>query len=232
MAYGLWKVSDALFVDGQLGYGSLDYDLRRWSTDADTLATATRNGSQLFGSLTVGYDKITALGRLTGYGRLDAGRTELDTYRENGLGIYDLVYRDQRVDQRSLAAGLEGSYSIGRDWRRAARPYWQVEYRNDFSRRSNAYMNYVVAPVDEDYLLALSPTSTSNWTLGLGSDFALGNGMTITARVQHEISVGAGSTTAFGLQVSFDLDANLGRRAVPAAATAEQDSDAKAGKGK
>jgi trimeric autotransporter adhesin len=211
MGYGLWHINDALFIDGQIGYGSLDYDVRRWSADAGTLATAQRDGTQLFGSLTVGYDRFTGIGRLTGYGRLDAGRTTLDGYQEAGLGIYDLAYRQQHIDQRSLAVGLEGAYSIGRDWRSAARPYWQIEYRNDFSQRSNAYMNYVVAPVDQDYLLALTTSSTSNWTFGLGSDFALGNGMTLTAKVQHELNVGSGSSTAFGLQFSVNLDGDSAR---------------------
>lgn len=205
-AYGLWRPSQALFVDGQLAYGKLDYDLRRWSADADTLALSQRDGAQVFGSLTVGYDTVTSGGRITGYSRLDAGRTTLNAYRESGLGIYDLDYREQHVDQRSLALGIEGSYSIGADWKRAARPFWSVEYRNDFSRRSDALMNYVVAPADQDYRLALTPWSSSNWSLGLGSDFALGNGVIMTAQIRHEINVGQGQNTTFGVQLSIDLD--------------------------
>ncbi|RZA36708.1 MAG: autotransporter domain-containing protein [Lysobacteraceae bacterium] len=206
--YGLWHASDSLFVDGQLAVGKLDYDLRRWSAIADTMGLAQRDGSQVFGSVTFGYESTHESRRLTSYGRVDAGRTTLDAYRETGLGIYDLDYREQTVDQRSVAVGLEGSHSVQVDWARDVRPYWQLEYRNDFSARSDAGINYVVAPADEDYRLSLKPWASSNWNVGFGADFAFGNGVIVTALLRHEVNVGMGSNTTVGLQFSLDFDGN------------------------
>ena len=206
--YGLWHASDSLFIDGQLAVGKLDYDLRRWSTIADGMAIAQRDGSQVFGSLTFGYESSNQSRRLTGYGRIDAGRTTLDAYRETGLGIYDLEYRKQTVEQRSVAVGLEGSHNVKVDWARDIRPYWQIEYRNDFSSRSDAGINYVVAPADEDYRLSLKPWASSNWSAGFGADFSFGNGVIVTALLRHELNVGMGSNTTVGLQFSLDFGGN------------------------
>ncbi len=206
--YGLWHASDSLFVDGQLAVGKLDYDLRRWSAVADTMGLAQRDGSQVFGSVTFGYESTHESRRLTSYGRVDAGRTTLDAYRETGLGIYDLDYREQTVEQRSVAVGLEGRHSVQVDWARDVRPYWQLEYRNDFSARSDAGINYVVAPADEDYRLSLKPWASSNWNVGFGADFAFGNGVIVTALLRHEVNVGMGSNTTVGLQFSLDFDGN------------------------
>ena len=208
--YGLWHAGDSLFIDGQLAVGKLDYDLRRWSAVADSMGMAQRDGSQLFGSLTFGYESTNGSRRLTSYGRIDAGRTTLDAYRETGLGIYDLEYREQTVEQRSVALGLEGSHNVKVDWARDVRPYWQLEYRNDFSRRSDAGINYVVAPADQDYRLSLKPWASSNWSAGFGADFAFGNGVIVTALLRHELNVGMGSNTTIGLQFSLDFGGNEG----------------------
>ena len=206
--YGLWHASDALFLDGQLAVGRLDYDLRRWSGIADRMGIAQRDGSQVFGSLTFGYESSNASRRLTSYGRIDAGRTTLDAYRETGLGIYDLDYREQTFEQRSVAVGVEGSHNVKVDWARDVRPYWQLEYRNDFSQRSDAGINYVIAPADEDYRLSLKPWASSNWNVGFGADFAFGNGVIVTALLRHELNVGMGSNTTVGLQFSLDFGGN------------------------
>ena len=62
----------------------------------------------------MGYEHRGDRNTLTTYGRFDASRTTLDAYREHGLGIYDLDYREQTVDSRTVAVGLEGSYA--RSW--------------------------------------------------------------------------------------------------------------------
>ena len=208
--YGLWHGAGSLFVDGQLAMGKLDYDLRRWSTVAGTMADGQREGSQVFGSVTFGYEALLENSRLTTYGRVDAGRSTLDAYRETGLGIYDLQYREQTVQQRSVAIGLEGSHNVKVDWARDVRPYWQLEYRNDFSNRSDAAINYVVAPVSDDYRLSLQPWVSSNWNVGFGADFAFGNGVIVTALVRHELNVGMGANTTFGLQFSLDFGDSRG----------------------
>jgi hypothetical protein len=83
-AYGLWRGGDHLFVDGVLATGKLDFDTRRWSADADAFTQGKRDGDQWFGSLAVGYEHRNAGMSLTGYGRLEASRSTLDSYRENG----------------------------------------------------------------------------------------------------------------------------------------------------
>ena len=85
--YGLWRGGEHLYVDGLLGWGSLDFDLRRWSEVAQATATATREGDQAFASLGLGYEHRNDRSTLTTYGRYDVSRSSLDAYRESGLGL-------------------------------------------------------------------------------------------------------------------------------------------------
>ncbi|MGO4778402.1 autotransporter outer membrane beta-barrel domain-containing protein, partial [Lysobacter sp. 2RAB21] len=42
--YGLWRPDEHWFVDGILGWGQLDFDIRRYSATAGTTGTAQRDG--------------------------------------------------------------------------------------------------------------------------------------------------------------------------------------------
>src|SRR5690606_36666533 len=75
--YGLWR-NDLLFLDGVLGVGRLDFDIRRYSALVNDYATASREGDQQFASLTIGHETHGGKLRLATYGRLDASRMDLD----------------------------------------------------------------------------------------------------------------------------------------------------------
>jgi uncharacterized protein YhjY with autotransporter beta-barrel domain len=180
-AYGVWRGDDHWYVDGLLGWGRLDFDLSRWSDTANALASGRRKGDQLFGALSLGYTQQGERMALTGYGRVEASRTTLDAYRESGLGIYDLVYREQSINDSALALGLEGRWRM-----RTIQPYWSLEYRDALSNGTDAAINYVIAPADADYLLGLRSIANRLWTLGAGFDMQLRSGWQLSFQYRRE----------------------------------------------
>ena len=55
-AYGSYQLSPNTYLDGLLGVGSLDFATRRFVAPANDFALGNRSGTQLFGSLTGGYE--------------------------------------------------------------------------------------------------------------------------------------------------------------------------------
>jgi len=201
--YGLWRMGEHLFVDGLLANGQLDFDLTRWSEPANASAHATRAGDQWFGALTFGYEHRNATGMtLTGYGRYDGHRATLDGYRERGLGIYDLGYGRQKVDNSALAVGLEGSLGIKRE-RLNWRPHWSIEYRSALENRGDVTMNYLQRPQGTDYVLAMRSYNDDMLALGAGMDLQLDSGWMFSLLLGHEQGRNAMRSTSIGLQVRF-----------------------------
>ncbi len=200
--YGLWRHGEHVFVDGMLGWGNLGFDITRWSDVANARGTASRDGEQTFGSLTVGYDRASARMNLTGYGRLDASRTRLDAYREFGLGIYDLAYGRQTVENSSLAVGMEGSYLVLTSSGQV-RPYWMVEYRDAFEDNSDVSLNYVVSPVATDYRLGLHSYGSNVLMYGAGVDVDVTRGWRLSFLFRREHASSQGTSTSFGLLLTY-----------------------------
>ncbi len=203
--YGLFR-GERWFVDGLVGYGELDFDIRRWSDVAGAFATATRGGDQLFGSLTLGYEQRRSDGRLVGYARVDGSHTTLDAYREYGLGIYDLSYTEQTVDNSTVSLGIEG----GHQWLTSSgvmRPYWMLEYRKAVDNRSDVGINYVILPGANDYLLRMRSYADDAIVWGGGLDIDITRGWGLSLLYRGERQQGGGDTSyAVGLQLSYRGD--------------------------
>ena len=200
--YGLWRRGEHLYVDGMLATGRLDFDIRRWSEDAGATGTAVRDGEQWFGSLGVGYEHRGERMSLTGYGRYDASRSTLDAYREFGLGIYDLAYRRQVVENSALALGIEGSYQAGGANGRY-RPFWTVEYRQALEDKGEAAMNYVVWPHPTDYRLGMQSYNDNALSLSAGLDVKLRQGWLLSLLFGHEQASNSTQGSSIGLRLSY-----------------------------
>ena len=200
--YGLWRLSDRVFIDGLLGWGRLDFDITRWSTIVNAKANATRDGDQAFASLTFGYESLGLGGQLTSYGRFDASRTTLDAYREYGLGIYDLAYGEQDVDHSTFAVGVEASY-LFETAHTTFRPYWLLEYRKALQDDSDVAVNYVQAPAAVDYRVGLRGWGDDTLVYGGGIDVDVTTGWRLSFLVRREHASNTGASTTLGLLLSF-----------------------------
>ncbi len=198
--YGLWR-AEAWFADGLLGWGRLDFDIARWSQTAGAMATAQRDGDQVFGAMTAGYEYRTLHSTLTGYGRLDASRTTLDAYREQGLGVYDLQYREQDIDSSTAAVGVEGRYGF-KTRSAMVRPFWLLEWRQALENQGDTGINYVVLPRGNDYLLGLRSYNDDVAAFGAGVDIGFDNGWTLSLQYRREQARDAFGNS-FGLRLSW-----------------------------
>lgn len=197
--YGLWRIGDGLFVDALVANGRLDFNLRRWSRDAQRLAQAERDGDQWFGSLAFGYDHRGDALTLTGYGRVDGSRTTLDAYSEQGAGIYDLAYRAQRVRNTAVALGLEGSFQTSES---RLRPFWSVEYRQALHDKGDADLNYVQWGAPQDYRVRMQSYNDNALTLAAGLDIQVGRSWMLSLLFGHEQARGADNSRTVGLRLS------------------------------
>ncbi len=225
--YGLWRPSERWFVDGILGWGRLDFDIRRFSATAGAIARADREGDQVFGTLTAGYEHTSAGGvLLTGYGRLDGSRTKLDGYRETGLGIYDLSYGSQTVENSGAALGLEGSFPILTTRGNVFRPYWTIEYRQALEDRSDVRLNYVILPAANDYLLRMRSYGDNALSYGAGLDMELARRWRLSLLLRRQHASGLDAGTSFGLLLSYSPASGFGAASAMAAAPAGGDAPA------
>ena len=105
--YGSWRPVSGAFVDGVLGYGSIDLDTRRLAANG-LIAQGEREGSMIMGSLTTGWDRTTASGSYSTYGRVDFLSTTLDGYSEAGAGLYNLSFAERTLSSARGALGIRG----------------------------------------------------------------------------------------------------------------------------
>lgn len=222
-AYALWQ-GDRIYVDGLLGWGRLDFDIARRSEIIDATGHANREGDQFFASLSVGHEYRSERATVTGYGRLDASRTTLDAYRETGLGIYDLVYREHTIRSETLAIGVEGSHP--RDWgSRTFRPFWSIEFRDALRNEGTAALNYVIQPVASDYVLGMESYAEHLGAFTAGFDLELAAGWQMSLMYRREQSSHFTSDSV-GLWLAF------GGRGANAGPRANGDAQAQAATGK
>ena len=201
-AYGLWRGGEHVFIDGIVATGTLDFDTRRWSADADAFAQGKRDGDQWFGSLAFGYEQRLAGTTLTGYGRVEASRSTLDSYRENGAGLYDLVYRQQVVRNSAVALGLEGTY-LSADPEARVRPFWSIEYRQALDDKGDAYLNYAIGPRAQDYQLRMQSYNDHALSIAAGMDVRLQRSWFMSLLLGHEQTRGASRATSIGLRLGY-----------------------------
>ena len=200
--YGLWRSGEHLFVDGVLAHGWLDFDMARWSDVMGKSASGKRDGHQTFGALTFGYQQQLDRFSLAGYGRFDGSRSTLEGYREHGLGVYDLDYAAQTVDNSGLAVGMDGSY-LWRGDTLELRPFWKIEYRQSLSNSGDARINYVQQPVAGGYLLGMNSYADDMLTLGAGLDMRTQRGWLISLLFGRDQGRSSASSNSVGLRVSY-----------------------------
>jgi outer membrane autotransporter protein len=199
--YGSYSPGQHLFVDALLGHQLLDYDLRRYVTSDGSFVHARRDGSQWFGSLSVGADLARGSWQFTPYARLDASRGTLDRYVEQGSDLFALRYGDQDVDTSTGNAGLRIETRNSAAWG-AWTPQLRVEYQHDFSGSGTATMQYADLVGLPFYRTTLDGFDRNRWMLGAGVMFDFGRDWGL--RVDYRGLVGSGDDRDHGVQLSLD----------------------------
>ncbi|WP_051958901.1 putative Ig domain-containing protein [Janthinobacterium sp. RA13] len=203
--YGSLRPSKGVFLDGVLGYGTLQYDASRYLSDGSGFATGERDGKQVFGALVGGIEMRQETWMWSPYGRVELMSAKLDPYTEKAAGINALSYFKQTVRSRIGALGVraEGIYVGGLGtWFPRAR----LEYRHQFQGADDARLAYADLAADGPvYVIRTVPQQTGNWTAGLGVKLLLSNGMTITLDYNSNLNIDSGRTQSVMFGIAMPL---------------------------
>ena len=203
--YGSLRPSKGVFLDGVLGYGTLQYDASRYLSDGSGFATGERDGKQVFGALVGGIEMRQDTWMWSPYGRVELMSAKLDPYTEKAAGINALSYFKQTVRSRIGALGVraEGIYVGGLGtWFPRAR----LEYRHQFQGADDARLAYADLAADGPvYVIRTVPQQTGNWAAGLGVKLLLSNGMTITLDYNSNLSMESGRTQSVMFGIAMPL---------------------------
>jgi uncharacterized protein YhjY with autotransporter beta-barrel domain len=203
--YGSVRPSRDTFIDGVLGYGTLDLDAVRYVTGDGSYATSTRGGKQQFVALSGGYEYRREGWMLSPYGRLELASTTLDRTSETASGNNALTYFKQTSRVSSGVLGLRGEGQIsGRAgiWS----PRMRVEYRRQFSGAGAAGIAYKDLAADGPaYMLQSDAQVVATWTAGLGVRLLLNNGTSLLLDYSSNLNSGQGryQSVLFGIAAPF-----------------------------
>ena len=190
--YASWKLSDRVFLDGNLGYGGVSFDSKRFDGNAASFINGDRRGRMIFGSLSLSYDVKDGPLFYAPYARLDVIDATLNAYTESGDANWVLSYDRSTMGSKSAVLGLRGEYAIPQTWGTLS-PTARVEYRRMLSGDVTQMMSYANEP----------GTTYSLTTTGADRDMFSGSlGLTarstgdVTGAVEYVLSGG----TKTGLQ--------------------------------
>ncbi len=175
--YGSYHPTPTTFLDALAGYGRLGFDTRRYVTldPLSDLAVGRRDGYQIFGSITAGYEyRNRAFGFLVSpYARVNASLSTLDGFSETGGSSFALRYGRQNVGLLTSFVGLRGAYDVPLSWG-VVTPRVRLEYGHDFAGASSLGLGYA-DQTGFSHRLVTTPTGRDSLNLGLGTDVQVGD---------------------------------------------------------
>ncbi|MDP3377443.1 MAG: autotransporter outer membrane beta-barrel domain-containing protein, partial [Brevundimonas sp.] len=189
VVYGSWRPQGGVYFDGMVGYGSLSFDMNRRVAIDSSLVTGSRDGTVVFGSLGLGFDRLVGTGRLSTYGRLESLNAELDAYTEVGSTFWALSYAERDVESLQGVIGSRYVWShINRDsvWM----PSVRAEYRHELGEggvQSLRYADWAGGPV---YQIDQAGWNRGELNLGVGLNVETTSGWTGTGELGARLSNG------------------------------------------
>jgi hypothetical protein len=195
--YGTKPHNDDQFVEGLIGVGKIDSDLKRVS-GVNTL-TGQRDGQQIFSSINYG-KKIEKDNRnITPLVKLNLGYTELDEYSETGTNA--LKYHKQTFETGLISTGFEID-QISEFKNSTFKPYGALDYSLDFSSSSNAKMNYV-SDSSTIYTYSSGGNSTNYLNALIGFDYSNQKGLSVNSSYKRKQGDNSEKADIFNFGLNF-----------------------------
>lgn len=169
--YGGFRPVKGVFIDGVIGAGWMTFDTRRFAAAAGEYAFGDRDGQQVFGSVTAGYEYTNGALLLSPYARLNMSYSTLDRFAETGAGLFALRYGEQSVNTLTSFLGLRAEYKLPVAWG-VVTPRARIEYGHDFHDSSLATLAYADWVGGPEYVLETDPADSDFLVVGLGADIA------------------------------------------------------------
>jgi outer membrane autotransporter protein len=173
-------------LDGVVGFGSLDYDSRRWSADEAAYLFGERSGSIFFGSASVALERTGRNLTWTPYARVSFGSIELEGFTESGSDVFALTYDDLTSDL--LASALGASF----DWTFQRRdgvlsPHARIEWRHEFEAASDQVVSYADWLASPGFIVGLDGWARDSVSVSMGVEWMAVSGWTLGADYRGEI---------------------------------------------
>jgi len=203
-AYLSYQQTPDLYIDSVLGFAALDFDSRRYDAVGDALAESSRDGSQLFASISLSYDWSRNDFSLRPYARIDLSNTTLDSVTESG-GVFNLDYDEESYDTNRLSFGLlaEAPHVTNFGW---VVPHLRLELQVEDEGNRQADVSYVGASAGQTDTISPQAADDNKILLGIGSDFNLRSGVQISAEYRGSFSSGDENDQSFNFTVSSDFE--------------------------
>lgn len=164
--YAAMKGPSDINFEAVLGYGSLHYASRRWSSAASAFAFGEREGDMMFGSIGLAQDHQWTGMTSSIYGRIEGQSVTLDAFIETGAGIHSLTYDEMQFDAYSSTVGMRWNWQVEtRDmvFTPSLRMEWAHEF-NDTGVQTVSYADWVASP---RYGVNLDDWARDRFQLGL-----------------------------------------------------------------
>ncbi len=175
--YGSYQPGTSLFIDGLVGYGVLTLDSDRYVSSVSAIAQASRPGSQVFGSLAVGYEYLDDNTLMSPYARYDIAVDWLESATETGAGSSSLNYASQDYTSQQMSLGLRADFRYKGD-SYTMQPRARVEYQHRIDGGSQASIAYADLLASR-YTMSVPTVNSNSILIGVGSSFALRSGLTL-----------------------------------------------------
>lgn len=200
--YSIYQADNDWFADALIGYGDLKLNNSRYSSAADSVFKATRNGETIFGAISVGKTFVIKKAIFQPYIRFSQMTSSLNAYDE-GSNINALAYEKETVESRTMSAGITAAYDIVLE-RGKLTPSAKLEVRHNTRGSINQLVSYADTPT-ESTVYSMTPAPSDIQSYGLGLTYQSKNG--ISSDVSWLGSVGSNSyhanTFRFSLRFPF-----------------------------
>lgn len=194
--YASYKPNAWVFVDAVAGAARLDFDTER-KTQAGSTLRGSRDGDELFGSVSVGLDLQADEWALSPYGRVQAVTATLGQYAETGETATALRFARHSVNQTTGVLGVVGHYRVELD-AGVLEPTIRGEYHWSLRRSGVASLGYATSSGELPYQVMLSAFDDHRAFGAVGLRWITVGGWTFAVEVEGSTS-DAGTTT--GLRI-------------------------------
>jgi uncharacterized protein with beta-barrel porin domain len=176
-AYGSWRPLEGFYVDGQLTYTFLDFDLERAVAATAQRARGDRYGNQVSGNITVGYEHYSDSLSFGPYLRLGYAHTSLSGFTETGVAA-PLEFEKETLKSLTTTLGVRGDYAISTS-SGIVLPYLRAEYEHEFKGSNNPAIVRFAGVPSSDIALAEIPVDRNYFNLGGGVTFLMENAVSV-----------------------------------------------------
>ena len=204
--YGSYQPTPSTYVDAMVGFGGVEFDTQRYVLPINGFAIGNRRGTQMFGSLTGGYEYRRNGLSISPYGRVDYSADKLLDSTETGAGAYALAFFDQTSTslQGTLGVRAESIHETSFGW---AIPRLRAEYRHEFQSDRQGFISYADQIGGPRYGLTVLGAGRDALLVGIGSDFVMRDGWTLGLDYQLSQTSGRESSHALQFKLTKLLDA-------------------------